>query len=235
LGVSGGIKKSFSHSVRELIADGKRTHPAEREDGRTMAAAIKETRSAGTCPVGSLRHAEHRWPESLEVGHTDKPEPLDKVLGICIAPPVGPLGSRPPAEIVEYELVAQKRKQPQQEGAKARRIGEIRHIDVSKPEAEFPTLHEVPIIERLPSAQPVVYPRRRKRIVGIEADRDLDFLPAPSAYVDVDRSLGERTGAARPDAVAHMRQHLGEGGAVGPETLEALLTQRRAGWAEHAQ
>ena len=130
-----------------------------------------------------------------------------------------PLRSGPFAEVVEDELVAQKRKQLQQKGPKAVGVGEIWNVDMHQPETELPARHEVAVGQGAPAPQAVVDPWRRKRIVDIETNLDLDLLPTPSPDIDIDRSSGKRAGATRPNAVAHPRQHLDK---RSPISLEAL-------------
>jgi hypothetical protein len=130
---------------------------------------------------------------------------------------MGPLGSGPLAEIIKNELVAQKREKSQQKGPKAGRVGEVREIDVLQPEAKLPARHQVTVVQGAPSAQAVVDPRRGKWIVGIEANFDLNLLPASGANVDLDRALGEGAGTVCPDAMTHQGQHLRKSSAVGGE------------------
>jgi hypothetical protein len=132
---------------------------------------------------------------------------------------VGPLRSRPFAEVVEDELVAQKREQSQKDSPKAVGIREVRHIDMCQPETEFPARHKVTVVQRAPSAQAVVDSRRGQGVVDAETDLDLDLLPATCTYINIDRSFGERAGTIRPNAVAYPRQHFGKCSAIGLETL----------------
>jgi hypothetical protein len=77
-------------------------------------------------------------------------------------------------QIVEDELIAQKRQKTQKKESKACALSDVRHVYPCEPEAKFSASHDVAIILHAPPSTPVIHPRRVSRVVRTKFEQHVD-------------------------------------------------------------